>query len=164
MPEWILNFLKIILLSLGLIVIYIGLDELIAQTKANIQTARDNDASAYIVTSYISNEPFGKSTNVVKRGTQIFYNMQIERQPGKPCFVRTSWLWVLHLPTGNSVLWNTTDGEFYSGDRTESLAQAVQIPEKLPPGDYTLSRLAIFKCGNVEDFAKTVRNVDLRVE
>lgn len=162
--EVIRYLVKLAVVIAGLVVIYLGLSSVIHQTNASIQKERDNNASAYIVSSYISEQPFGQATHLVKKGTQIFYNIQIERHEGEPCFVQTSWRWVLHLPTGNSVMWNTDDGQFYAGDKTESLAQSVMVPAQLIPGDYTLSRLSVFKCGDNDTMAKTVRNTDLRVE
>ena len=164
MHEMFRTIAKLTLLGVGLLCIYAMLNSVIKSTNASIQATRDNNASAYIVSSYVSESPFGEATNVVKRNTQIFYNIQIQRHEGAACYVKTSWRWVLHLPTGNSVMWNKSDGEFYAGDKTESLAQAVEVNKNLLPGDYTLSRLAIFKCGDVDDFARTVRNIDLHVE
>lgn len=164
MFDWIRPILKLAIVAVGLLVIYLGLSQVIKQTNANFLEVRDNSASAFIVNSYVSEQPFGESTNVVKKGSQIFYNIQIERHAGEPCFVQTTWRWVLHLPTGNSVMWNNDDGQFFAGDKTESIAQAINVPAGLIPGDYTLSRLAIFKCGATETYAKTVRNIDLHVE
>jgi len=164
MPEWIRTIVKLTVVAVGLMIIYSVLSAVIKETNATIQADRNGSASTTIVNSFVSLEPFGPATGVVKRETQIFYNMQIQRTEGEPCYVKTSWRWVLHLSTGNTVMWNKSDGEFFSGDKNENLAQAVQVPEFLIPGDYTLSRLAVFKCGNVEDFARVVRNTDLRVE
>ena len=164
MPEWIRTIAKLTIVIIGLSFIYLGLDEVIKQTKSDLQRSRDNDASAYIIGSYISEQPFGESTNIVKRGTQIFYNINIKRHEGEPCQVHTSWRWSLRLPSGNTVTWNVDDGQFYGGDKSERFAHVVQVPESLIPGDYTLTRFAVFKCGDNEEFAKTVRNTDLRVE
>ena len=162
--DWIRNVARLVIVVVGLVVIYMMLNNVIKQTNDTIRSTRDNDAKAFIVSSYISETPFGEATQVVKRDTQIFYNIQIQRHEGDACFVKTSWRWVLKLPSGNTVMWNKSDGEFFAGDKTESLAQAVQVPAVLIPGDYTLSRLSVFKCGNLDDYARTVRTTDLRVE
>ena len=162
--DWIRTIIKACIVLAGLLGIYILLSQFIDTTNKSNQKDRDANQSASVVTSFISTEPFGEATVVVKRDTQIFYNMHIKRVEGEPCYVRTSWRWILRLPTGNSVMWNKSDGEFYAGDKNENLAQAVQVPSSLIPGDYTLSRLASFKCGDVEEYAKSVRNTDLRVE
>lgn len=164
MPEWIRTITKLSFVVIGIAFIYICLTEVIKQTKNDIQRSRDHDASAYIISSYISEKPFGESTNTVKRGTQIFYNINIKRQEGEPCHVHTSWRWSLRLPSGNTVTWNDDDGQFYGGDKSERFAQVIQVPEGLIPGDYTLTRFAVFKCGDNDEFAKTVRNTDLHVE
>lgn len=161
--DWIRSIVKLAIVVIGLVLIYLGLSSVIRSTNHDIAKARTNNASAYIVNSYISATPFGPSTNVVTPGEQIFYNIQIERHAGAACFVQTSWRWVLHLPTGNSVMWNTDDGQFYAGDKTESLAQAISVPATLLAGDYTLSRLSVFMCGDTDVYARTVRNIDLHV-
>lgn len=164
MPEWIRTIVKLTIVVIGLSIIYLGLTEVIKKTKNDLQLSRNNEASAYIVASYISEQPFGKPTNIVKRGTQIFYNINIKRHAGEPCYVHTNWRWSLHLPSGDTVMWNQDDGQFYGGDKSEKFAHVVQVPNILIPGDYTLTRFAVFKCGTNEEFAKTVRNTDLRVE
>lgn len=160
---WLRRILSLAFVSAGLIALFIMLSTVIQTANRSKQANRDGSADATIVHSYVSVEPFGEATNVVERDSQIFYNMQIQRIEGRPCYVRTSWRWVLHLPTGNTVMWNKSDGEFYAGDKNENLAQAVQVPAQLIPGDYTLSRLSRFKCGDVEDYANTVRNIDIHV-
>ena len=162
--DWIRTIIKTLIVLVGLLGIYVLLSQFINSTNKNIQKDRDATQSAAVVNSYISLEPFGEATAIVKRDTQVFYNMQIQRVEGSPCYVRTSWRWILRLPTGNSVMWNKSDGEFFAGDKNENLAQAIQVPSSLIPGDYTLSRLSSFKCGDVEEYAKSVRNTDLRVE
>ncbi len=90
--------------------------------------------------------------------------MMIQRIEGKPCYVKTSWRWVLNLEQGKSVMWNSDDGTFFSGDKTESMAQAFTVPKNLIPGHYTISRLALFKCGDVDNYAKMVKTFELHVE
>ena len=164
MPDWIRIISKFVLLGLGGLVIYMIINTIIDQVNDRVQHARNNITGAQIVETSLSATPFGDRNSSTKRGKQIFYNLVVHRTEGEECFVKTSWRWVLHLPTGNSVMWNKSDGEFYAGDKSESLSQAVMVPDLLIPGHYTLSRLAIFKCGNVEDFARNVRNIDVDVE
>lgn len=158
------TILKLVFLVFGLIGIYIIINGVVGAVNDNVQETRDNNAKANILVSSISTEPFGDRVVEVQRGEQLFYNMTIRRAEGNPCFVQTSWRWVLHLPTGNSVMWNTDDGQFFAGDKSENLAQAIVVPHQLIPGEYTLSRLSVFKCGNVQDFAKTVRDTNLTVK
>lgn len=164
MKDWMRVVLKLAFLVIGLFGIYVIINGVVSSVNDGIQDSRDNAAGANIIMSSISSEPFGDQIQEAKRGDQIFYNITIRRQEGKPCFVNTSWRWTLHLPTGNSVMWNTDDGQFYTGDKSENLAQAVTVPEKLIPGDYTLTRLSTFKCGNVQDYARTVRDSKLIVK
>lgn len=156
--------LRGVILLAGLFTIYLVINAVVKTTNNTLQHVRDNSAAATIIASSVSAEPFGNRIIDVKPGQQIFYNISIQRQEGSPCYVQTSWRWVLHLPTGNSVMWNTDDGQFYAGDKSENLAQSVQVPKNLIPGDYTLSRLSVFKCGSVDDFARTVRNTNLTVK
>lgn len=153
-----------LVLVAGLFTIYLVINTVVNTVHDSAQTMRDNAASTRIIMSTVSKEPFGNQVSTVKRGDQIFYNITIKRTEGFPCFVQTSWRWTLLLPTGNSVMWNTDDGQYYTGDKNENLAQAISVPEKLIPGQYILSRLSVFKCGNVLDYAKTVRNTNLTVE
>lgn len=164
MQDMIRGFAKLAFLAVGLVLVYLFINSVVGAANSRLQDSRDNDAGANIMMSSISKEPFGDQIEEVKRGEQIFYNMTIRRVDGRPCFVNTSWRWTLRLPTGNSVMWNKDDGQFYTGDRNENLSQAVHVPETLIPGDYTLTRLSTFKCGNVQDYARTVRNADLRVK
>jgi hypothetical protein len=158
MFDWIRTIIKLALLIGGLVFIYMMLSSVIKHTNDSIKADRDGNASATVVKSYVSSTPFGPATQLVKRDSQIFYNQN------ESCFVRTTWRWVLHLSQGKAVMWNKSDGEFYAGDKNEDLAQAVMVPSFLIPGKYTLSRLAVFKCGDVDDFARIVRNTDLQVE
>lgn len=160
---WLRRILSLAFVIAGLTFLFIMLSNVIQTSNRTEQNNRNGAASSTVVNSYVSVEPFGEATNEVERGTQLFYNMQIQRTEGQPCYVRTSWRWTLHLPSGNSVMWNKSDGEFFAGDKNENLAQAVAVPELLIPGDYTLSRLARYKCGDVEDYANTVRNIDINV-
>jgi hypothetical protein len=162
--DWIRTIIKLGVVAIGLFGIYVMLANVIASTNKSIQEDRDNAASAVITSSYVSAEPFGQETVQIKRDSQIFYNIQIKRTEGEPCYVKTSWRWILHHPSGNTVMWSQDNGEFYAGDKSEKFAQALDVPAKLIPGDYTLSRLSSFKCGDVVEYAKTVRNTDLRVE
>lgn len=163
MPEVLRKILRGLFVVAGLIVIYMIINSVVETTRESVQQDRDNNANANIIMSTLSATPFGVEIDQAKRGQQIFYNFTIKRNPGHACFVQTSWRWVLHLPTGNSVMWNTDDGQFYAGDKNENLAQAVIVPTNLLPGDYTLSRLSVFKCGSVMDYAKTVRNTELKI-
>ena len=159
------TILNIVFVVAGLVAIYLGLSQVFQSTNLQIQKDRDAASGAVITYSYVSNDvPFGEPTHVVKRDSQIFYNMHVKRIEGQPCFVKTTWRWVLHLPQGRAVMWNKSDGEFYAGDKTEELAQAVEVPARLVVGDYTLSRLSVFRCGDVEEYARVVRNVDIHVE
>jgi hypothetical protein len=162
--DMIRGFVKLAFLAVGLVLVYLFINGVVGSVNGKLQDSRDNDAGANIIASGISKEPFGDQIEEVKRGDQIFYNITIRRQEGKPCFVNTSWRWTLHLPSGNSVMWNTDDGQFYTGDKNENLSQAVTVPEKLLPGNYTLTRLSTFKCGNVPDYARTVRDSKLIVK
>lgn len=164
MSEAFRKIMRGLVLVAGLFMLYLIINNVVTTVRSSAQSMRDNDASARIIISSISKEPFGPRVATVKRGDQIFYNITIKRTEGYPCFVQTSWRWTLQLPTGNSVMWNTDDGQFYTGDKNENLAQAVSVPEKLIPGEYILSRLSVFKCGNVDEYAKTVRNTNLTVE
>lgn len=164
MPEWFRTIFKLAIVTFGLFVIYLGLQGVISATLDDIQKSRDDSAGAVISSSYMSETPFGKKSLIFKRGTQVFFNMIIARRHRTSCFVRTSWRWVLHLPTGNNVMWSSADGEFVTSDKPESISQAVQVPAELIKGEYTLSRLAVFKCGDDENYAKVVINTDLLVE
>jgi len=164
MKDSLRTILKIAFLVFGLIGLYIIINGVVASVNANVQESRDNNAGANIIMSSISREPFGDRIAEVKRGEQVFYNLTIKRVEGSPCFVQTSWRWVLHMPTGNSVMWNNDDGQFFAGDKNENLAQAIQVPANLIPGSYTLSRLSVFKCGNNQEFARTVRDAPLMVK
>lgn len=164
MVIWIRRVLSLAFVLAGLVAIFILLSNAIQGANKVAQGARDSAAGAVITSSYISNTPFGEEVGEVERDAQIFYNLKVNRKEGQPCYVRTSWRWTLHLPTGDSVMWNSADGEFYAGDKTERLAQSIIVPTRLIPGRYTLSRLSVFKCGDQEDFARTVRNTDLIVK
>lgn len=155
---------KLAMLIAGLFLIYLALSSVISSANKSVQDQHDGTATATITTSYVSTEPFGTAATKLTRDTQAFYNMQITRTLGEPCYVKTNWRWTLHLPTGNLVMWTSSNGEFYGGDKNENLAQAFDVPKKLLPGQYTLSRLSVFKCGDQEDFARTVRNIDIIVE
>ena len=163
MQDWLRTLIKLSLLAMGIFLVYAIINGVVGSVNDKVQVVRDNDAGPLILTSSISATPFGPRIAETSRGEQIFYNMTIRRVEGEPCFVRTSWRWVLHMDSGNVVMWNKSDGQFYSGDKNENLAQAVQVPKELIPGKYTLSRLALFKCGSVEDYANTVRNTEIIV-
>jgi len=166
MSNWFIGFVKFIVIMYALLGIYLILDRVISHAKSQVQAERDSEARATVSSSYVSLDPFGESTNTVKSGSQIFYNIEIEEhnRPDKDCFVKTSWYWSLHLPSDYSVVWSSPENDYYLNNHSKQIAQAIVVPETLPKGQYTLRRLATFKCNNIESFAKTVREIDLKVE
>jgi hypothetical protein len=161
------NFLRLLaklaIVIIGLVLIFYVLSNLISSANHSVTQIRTNDAKVMISNSYVSAEPFGPPATVFTPGKDLFYNMDVKRKEGQPCYAKTSWRWILHMPAGQLVMWNTDDGEFFAGDKDERLAQATRVPENLLPGKYTLSRLSVFKCGDVPDYARTVRNIDVMV-
>lgn len=143
--------------------IFLLLSQIVNSTSELAQDARNSSTSATILDYHVSADPFGPAIVEVDRGQQYFWSMNIQRTAGEGCYVTASWRWVLHLEKGYSVMWNSTDGEFFGGDKSEHLSQAFTVPEKLLPGKYTLSRLSKYKCGNMDEFARTVRTIDLIV-
>jgi hypothetical protein len=157
------NIVRSVLVMTGLVAIFLLLSQMITSSQKVAQFTRDNEASSSIMSYHVSAEPFGDPIFTVRPGVQYFWDMKVRRTEGEPCYVTSSWRWVLHLKEGNSVMWNSTDGEFYAGDKTEYLSQAIVVPQKLLPGKYTLSRLSKYKCGDVTGFARTVRSIELEV-
>jgi hypothetical protein len=159
------NFLRLIaklaIVIIGLVLIFFVISNLISSANHSVTQIRSNDAKVKISESYVSTAPFGPPATVFTPGKDLFYNMTIRRTAGQPCYVKTSWRWILHMPAGQLVMWNNDDGEFFGGDHNERLSQATKVPTDLLPGKYTLSRLSVFKCGDVADYARTVRNTDI---
>lgn len=152
-----------LILIAGLLAIYYLISSVLEDSRQTAQQNLTDQATTRVANSYVSLTPFGEQASRVPKGSQIFYNMQINRVPGENCYVRTSWRWLLRLPSGAHVMWNHMDGEFFAGDQNELLSQTIQVPEELIPGDYTLSRLSIYRCGDDEIYSRVVRNLDLVV-
>ena len=164
MTNWLNKTFKIASVIFGLLLFYLVINSTVIAVSNTVQGIRDDQVSASLLHSYVSEKPFGEQVTVVKRNTQIFYNLKVKRTKGEACYVRTSYRWLLHSDLGYNVMWNVDNGEFYAGDENENLAHAVQVPNSLIPGNYTFERLATFKCGSSSTYAKAVTIDELEVQ
>lgn len=166
MPYWLRNILRIAGVIGGLLAIFLFLNQVVSYAKSSVQKAQTATVSSFVTTSYISDQPFGNDTQEVVPGKLYFYNMKVAKQDGVVCYINVSWRWVLRLPTGSIVYWTDQRGgeSATTPEHVMDIAQAFEVPASLIPGKYTLSRLATYKCGDDNDYAKVVRTTDLIVK
>lgn len=132
----------------------------------NVATSyRNKEALASIETFYISDKPFGEMVTETTPGSRLFYNLDVKRTAGQLCYVRVSWRWVDSINPNKSVMWIVEDGGFVTDDKTsEKLAQSFKVPDDILPGDYTLNRLALFRCGYQEIFSIANTKTDIKIK
>lgn len=166
MPNWLRNTLRTAGILAGCLAIFLVLSSIITAARQSAQNVNDASVGSAIQSSYISASPFGPEDLELNRGDQYFYNMVIKKQDGVTCYVTASFRWILHYDGGSVVFWNDNNGGETAGMSKSSgkIAQAFSVPAKLLPGEYTLTRLAVYRCGDDANYARVVRTTEVRVK